>query len=174
MLMVIKRKTVILGTLAILTVIGGIAVLNSGLLGTAAGDFDYRVFVAGIGTIEGKWSGETGIAVVGLETRPDTEQGRELKVVDLLIANSGSAKTEFRSDVFLINRKGEKYGLKAEGQPKVVINPGALSQGTVVISVPKGIPDNDWLLQISGGNLPENVLLPLRVIKATGQGKKEQ
>lgn len=132
----------------------------------STGEYNYRVYVAGLGTVEGKWSGETGIAVIGLETRPAPRQGEELKVIDLLIANKSSAKRMFNSDITLVSPDGARYGLRARGQPEVIINPGAISQGTVIINVPRGLPEDGWLLEIKGGNLQETVLLPLRVARA--------
>ncbi|MCL4439478.1 MAG: hypothetical protein M1609_02465 [Firmicutes bacterium] len=165
MILVMQKRLFIAAALVLFIILVGLAAGHHRFSGVAAGDFNYRVFVAGVGTVEGKWSGDTGIAVIGLEARPAPEQGNELKVIDLLIANSGSVKVVFRSDITLINRQGRRYSLKAKGQPEVAINPGALSQGTVIISVPSGIPDNDWLLEIRGGNLKDDVVLPFRVIK---------
>lgn len=151
--------------LTLMALIGGAAklALDSG------NDFNYRVFVAGVGTVGGKWSGNTGVAVIGLETRPAPEEGQELKVIDLLVANSGASPVIFNSDITLVNQWGERFGIKAEGQPEVVVHPGTLSQGTVIISVPKGSSDRDWLMEIAGGNLPEKIFLPLRVIKIVGE-----
>jgi len=155
--------------LALLMIIGGATkmVLVSG------DDFNYRVFVAGIGTVGGKWSGNTGIAVIGLETRPASEKGMELKVIDLLVANNSSVPLLFKSNINLVNQWGERFGIKAEGQPEVVIKPGSLSQGTVIIDVRKGFSDRDWLVEIAGGNLPEKILLPLRVVKMEGDTPAE-
>lgn len=150
--------------LALLLLIGGAANMAS----VSGDDFNYRVFIAGIGTVGGKWSGNTGVAVIGLETRPASEKGMELKVVDLLVANNSSAPVVFKSNVTLVNQWGERFGIKAEGQPEVVVNPGSLSQGTVIIDVRKGFPDRNWLVEIAGGNLPEKILLPLRVVKIVG------
>lgn len=128
-------------------------------------DPNYRVFVAGTGTVEGRWCGETGIALIGLETRPAPLKGEELKIIDLLVANGGSEVLQFNADVSLINNHGERYSIESESQPKVYVNPGTLSQGTVIINVPEGNPDNNWFLEIKGGNLGEGVVLPLKVLK---------
>ena len=139
--------------------------INVSLTKESMSEFNYRVFVAGTGTVEGKWSGETGVAIIGIETRPAREQENELKVIDLLVANNSSEKKVFNSDIALINQRTGRFGLQGLDQPEVVINPGALSQGTVIISVPIGIPDSDWTLEIKGGNLEQGILLPLRVVK---------
>lgn len=139
--------------------------LNTRLIYTAVNDANYKVFVAGTGTVEGQWCGETGIAIIGLETRPAPQESNELKVVDLLITNGGSTDTKFNSDVTLINQSGARFGLKAAEQPEVLIRAGATSQGTVILSVPRGIPESEWLLEIKGGNLQDGVFLPLKINK---------
>lgn len=167
MIFIARKRNVVLAALIVVVVLGMIAVNFRFFSLPAAGDSKYRVFVAGIGTIEGKWSGETGIAVIGLETRPGAKADQELKVIDLLVANNSSEKMLFKSDIGLIDKKGRRFELKAKGQPEVSINPGALSQGTVIIGVPKGLPDQDWVLEVKGGNLQDTVLLPLKIIKVT-------
>ena len=162
-----KLRLCLLGAgfaLVLLMIIGG----ATKLVLVSGDDFNYRVFVAGIGTVGGKWSGNTGVAVIGLETRPASEKGLELKVIDLLLANNSSAPMVFKSSITLVNQWGERFGIKAEGHPEVIVNPGSLSQGTVIIDVRQGIPDRDWLVEIAGGNLPERILLPLRVVKIVG------
>jgi hypothetical protein len=163
MILIVRKRNVFLAALTVLVLLGLVTVKFSFFSRPAS--LNYRVFVAGIGTIEGKWSGETGIAVVGLETRPAAKAEQELKVIDLLVANNSSEKMQFKSDIGLIDKTGRRFELKAKGQPEVSVNPGALSQGTVIISVPKGVPDQEWILEVKGGNLKEPVLLPLKIIK---------
>jgi len=88
-------------------------------------------------------------------------------VIDLLVANNSSEKIRFNSDIGLVDKTGRRFELNAEGQPEVIINPGTLSQGTVIINVPKGVPDSEWILEVKGGNLKESILLPLRILKVT-------
>ncbi len=164
MFFLVRKSMLGLWGLLILTAIS-VAIGYARFAPVSADNLDYRVFVAGLGTVNGKWCGNTGIAVIGLETRPASEEGKELKVIDLLIANNSSVNLIFNPDIVLLNRHGQHYGLEAEGQPAVVIKAGTMSQGTVVISVPQGIPDIEWLLKIKGGNLTEGVILPLRVVK---------
>lgn len=166
MISVARKINVYLTILAIL-ILSGVFAVNLGISRSAAGSLHYRVFVAGLGIIEGKWSGDTGIAVIGIETEKAVEPGQELKVIDLLVANKSSEKMQFNSDISLIDRSGRHFKLQAKGQPEVWLNPGALSQGTVIISVPKGLPDRDWTLEVKGGNLKEPVILPLRIIKVS-------
>lgn len=128
----------------------------------------YRVFVVGVGTVEGKWCGNTGVAVIKLQTQPARKEGKDLKIVDLLIANRGSESMKFYPDIALVNRRGEQYGLKGNRQPEVVIGPGELSSGTVIIDVPRGIPDDEWHIKISRGNIEGEIILPLRVQVVTG------
>lgn len=167
MIIIARKKNLSLAAMVVVALLG-LLVLKFGFFSRpASGNMDYRVFVAGVGTIEGKWSGETGIVIVGLETRPAAEAEKELKVIDLLVANNGSEQMLFNSDIAMIDKTGRRFGLTAEGQPEVSINPGSLSHGTVIISVPKGVPDSEWILEVKGGNLPESVLLPLRILKVT-------
>lgn len=173
MIFIARKRNVVLAVLIVLILLGTIAVNYSFFSLPASGDSKYRVFVAGIGTIEGKWSGETGIAVIGLETRPAAKDDQELKVIDLLVANNSSEKMLFQSDIGLVDKKGRRYELKAKGQTEVSINPGALSQGTVIIGVPKGVPDQDWVLEVKGGNLQDTILLPLKIIKVTDLNSQE-
>ena len=164
MVLIVDRRTMLLFLVSIIIVAGGLFA-GSWFATVAADDFNYRVFVAGIGTVEGKWSGDTGIALIGLETRPAMSEEEELKVIDLLIANSRSDSMAFDSDIALVNKKGERFTINAKNQPEVVIAPGALSQGAIIINVPKGVPDSDWLLHIKGGHLKGEVILPLYVVK---------
>lgn len=164
MILVLRAKTLVLIGLFL-----GIAAIISILFiiptGASVTESNYRIFVAGIGTVEGKWHGEIGIAVVGLETRPAPIVNEELKVIDLLITNGRSEPLHFNPDITLINPKGDRYGLKASGQPQVIIKPGAMSQGTVIINVPKGTPDKFWMMEIKGGPLKDGVILPLNIQK---------
>lgn len=127
-------------------------------------DSGFRVYVHGQGTVQGVWAGHLGIAVIGVETRPDTDRGKELKVISLLVSNQNKEKVRFDPDIGLKDPRGEIYLLHGAGQPVVEIAPGAVSQGTVIIDVPRGIKDGDWRLTITGGPLPEPVDLPLKVI----------
>ncbi|MDT3700891.1 MAG: hypothetical protein RO469_15890 [Thermincola sp.] len=165
MILFVRKRMIFLAGLAVLHVLGMAAVSFGFMSKPASGTLNYRVFVAGIGTIEGKWSGETGIAVMRIETKPDVETDQELKVIDLLVANRSSEDIRFKSDIGLIDKLGRRFELQAEGQPEVSIEPGTLSQGTVMISVPKGVSDQEWLLEVKGGNLKDTVLLPLKVVK---------
>lgn len=167
MVFIARKRNVVLAALIGIVFLGMIAVNFMFFSRPVSGDLKYRVFVAGIGTVEGKWSGETGIAVIGLETRPAAKAEQELKVIDLLVVNNSSEKMLFKSDIGLIDKKGRRFELKAKGQPEVSINPGALSQGTVIIGVPKDVPNQDWLLEVKGGNLQDPVLLPLKINKVT-------
>lgn len=165
MILMFKAKTlVIIGLLLSITTVISIWLICPS--GASVNESNYRVFVAGIGTIEGKWQGEIGIALVGLETRPAPIENEELKVIDLLITNGRSDQLHFNSDITLINPKGERYGLKAKGQQQVMIKPGATSQGTVIINVPKGTPDRFWMMEIKGGPFKDGVILPLKVQKS--------
>ncbi len=168
-LLVRKRMLRLLPVLLLVLLGASLAAGRARSAAVATGDFNYRVFVAGVGTVEGKWCGSTGIAVIGLETRPGPTEEQELKLIDLLVANNSSAELLFNPDLTLVNRRGGRYGLKAKGQPEVLVKPGAMSQGTVIISVPKGFPDREWVLEIRGGNLKEGVVLPLRVAKVIGR-----
>lgn len=165
MFFIMRKRNVISAALMVLVLLGLLVVCFGFFARPASGDLNYRVFVSGIGTIEGKWSGETGIAVIGLETRQAAEAEQELKVIDLLVANKSSEKILFNSDIGLLDMTGRRFELKAKGQPEVSIDPGALSQGTVIISVPKGVPDQEWIIEVKGGNLSETVFLPLRIVK---------
>jgi len=166
MIVVARKRNMVLAALIVLVVLGLPAVNFLFFSRAASGNLNYRVFVAGIGTIEGKWSGETGVAIAGIETRPAAAQ-QESKVIDLLVANNSSEKIRFNSDIGLVDKTGRRFELNAEGQPEVIINPGTLSQGTVIINVPKGVPDSEWILEVKGGNLKESILLPLRILKVT-------
>jgi len=172
MLMIFKRQTVIFTALIIIVVLAAMVWGISMFKDAFASGFNYRVFVAGIGTVEGKWCGDTGIAVIGVETRPAPEKGYELKLIDLLVANSSSGNLVFNPDISLVNNEGKKYGLKAHGQPEVIVKAGNLSQGTIIISVPEGIPDKEWQIEIKGGNLKEGIMLPLRVMKVVVSDKR--
>jgi len=165
MLVITDRRSLYFMIVTLIIVTVGLTVASFRLVSALSEEFNYRVFVAGIGTVDGKWCGDTGIAIIGLETRPSPEKGKELKVIDLLIANNSSIEKKFDSDIYLLNPAGNRYGIKAKGQPEVIIGPGALSQGTVIISVPRGIPDNKWFMEVKGGGLGGEVILPLKVMK---------
>lgn len=165
MIWFLKKRTMWFLLTVLVLLVGILAIKTFRFTPVSAEDFNYRVFVAGLGTVDGKWAGSTGIALIGLETRPASEQDRELKVVDLLITNNSSTSLVFDSDISLVDSHGNRFGLKAQDQPEVVIKPGAMSQGTVIIDVPKGVPDNEWLLEIKGGSLLEGMILPLRINK---------
>lgn len=164
MIWFLKKRTVWF-LLIVLVFVGGLAVKTLEFTAVSTDNYNYRVFIAGLGTVDGKWCGSTGIALIGLEMRPAPEQDRELKVVDLLITNNSSTSLVFDSDISLVDSHGNRFGLEAQDQPEVVIKPGAMSQGTVIIDVPKGVPDNEWLLEIKGGSLLEGMILPLRINK---------
>ncbi|MBU7008624.1 hypothetical protein [Phosphitispora fastidiosa] len=165
MIIIIRKIRLLILAAALILTAAGFAVLQSHDIGTGAEEMDYRVFVAGMGTVAGKWCGQAGIAVIGVETRPAAEEDMELKFIDLLVANSGKTQLDFAPDIGIAVKDGRKYELHGPSQPQVVIKPGALSQGTVVISIPEGIPETDCSLEIRGGNLKsEKIMLPLRVI----------
>ena len=124
----------------------------------------YRVYVSGVGTVQGAWAGRLGIAVIGSETKADTNPEKELKVITLLVANQSKEKIRFAPDIALIDHQGNTYALHGTAQPTVEIAPGALSQGMVIIDVPRGVKDEDWRVTISGGPLPGPVTLPLQVV----------
>lgn len=168
MILIFRKATVWLLTATFILSIVGVIVAENKLREASTANYDYRVFVSGLGTVEGKWCGNIGVAIIGLETRPTPEEGKELKVIDLLVVNSSSQKITFNPDINLINSRGQKYGLSAKEQPEVVIQPGTMSQGTLMIDVPKGVPDEEWLMEVKGGNLKKGVTLPLRIIKAVG------
>jgi len=165
MIIMIRKIRIMILAAALIVTAAGFAVMQNYDIGTGAEEMDYRVFVAGVGTVAGKWCGQAGIAVIGVETRPAAEEDMELKFIDLLVANSGRTQLDFAPDIGVAVKDGRKYGLQGSTQPQVVIKPGTLSQGTVVISIPKGIPDTDCSLEIRGGNLKGEIMLPLRVIK---------
>lgn len=129
-----------------------------------AKDPGFKIYVRGLGTVQGAWAGPVGIAVTGVETRPDGDPGKELKVITLLVSNRDKKKVRFDPDIGLADLRGNKYSLQGADQPEVLIAPGATSQGTVIIDIPRGIKDEDWRLVISGGPLPGPVSLPLRVV----------
>lgn len=128
-------------------------------------DFDFKIYVYGQGTVQGAWAGPLGIAVTGVETRPDNDREKELKVISVLVKNQSSKQVRFDPDISLKDLGGNTYVLHGASQPAVEIAPGEVSQGTVIIDVPRGIKDEDWRLIVSGGPLPELVSLPLRVLK---------
>lgn len=164
MILVFRAKTLIItGLFLIIATVIGIWLIRP--TGASIADSNYRIFLAGIGTVEGKWQEEIGIALIGLETRPAPIQNEELKVIDLLVTNGRSEQLHFNPDITLINPKGEHYGLKAKGQQQVMIKPGTMSQGTVIINVPRGTPDSFWVMEIKGGPLKNGVILPLKVQK---------
>lgn len=165
MILIVRTKTLIAAGILLCTAIVIAGIYSENFKSVSVNESNYRVFVAGLGTVEGRWCGETGIAVIGLETRPAPVQSEELKVIDLLVANGGSVPVQFDADVTLTDPQGKRYSLRAKDQPKVQINPGALSQGTIIINVPKGTPDKDWMVEIKGGHLKDGVVLPLRVVK---------
>jgi hypothetical protein len=117
-----------------------------------------------VGTVQGAWAGRLGIAVIGVETKSDTNPEKELKVITLLVANQSKEKIRFDPDIALVDHKGNTYALHGAAQPMVEIAPGDLSQGVVIVDVPRGIKDEDWRLTISGGPLPGPVNLPLQVV----------
>jgi hypothetical protein len=169
MIMKFKNMRVMTGLLALIA--AGIFMILGDIktVPVVKDGMDYRVFVAGLGTVQGKWCGQTGIAIMGLETRPASEKGNELKVIDLLIANSGEKDMIFNSEVSLVDSAKGRYGINGNTQPEVVVRAGMLSQGIIIISVPKGIPDSKWTLESKGGNLKDTVILPLKVQKVTGK-----
>lgn len=124
----------------------------------------YRVYVHGVGTVQGAWGGRLGIAVIGVETKPDTNPEKELKVITLLVANQSREKIRFDPDIALVDHKGNTYALHGAAQPMVEIAPGTLSKGVVIIDVPRGIKDESWRLTVTGGPLPGPVTLPLQVV----------
>ncbi len=166
MVFVIRKIWLLVFTIAFILTAAGIIVLQDPGCGTGVDEMNYRVFVAGMGTVAGKWCGQAGIAVIGVETKPAGDKEMDLKFIDLLVANNGTTPLDFDPDISVHVKDGRKYGLQGSAQPRVTINPGALSQGTVVISLPRGIADPDCTLEIRGGHLKEGVRLPLRVIKA--------
>jgi len=166
MVLVFKKQAVWCIIAAIIVMAGGAAWMKGQPDQAVGAELDYRVFVTGLGTIKGKWSGKTGIAVLGVETGKVPEEGQELKVIDLLVFNGSSEDLVFNPDLTLIRGEGDSYGLKAGEQPEVIVRPGKMSQGTVIIGIPAGVPDNQWILQIKGGNLVNSITLPLRVVKA--------
>lgn len=164
MILVLRAKTlIIMGLLIMIIAILGVCLIRP--TGASVNKANYRIFVAGIGTVEGKWQGEIGVAVIGLETRPAAVEKEELKVIDILITNGRSEELHFNPDIALINPKGERFGLQAEGQQQVMIKPGAMSQGTVIINVPRGTPEMSWMMEIKGGPFKDGVIMPLRVQK---------
>jgi len=165
MIITIRKIRLLILAAALIMTAAGFAVLQNYDIGTGAEEMDYRVFVAGIGTVAGKWCGQAGIAVIGVETRPAAEEDMELKIIDLLVANSAKTQLDFDPDISVTVKDGKKYGLQGSTQPQVAIKPGTLSQGTIIISIPKGIPDTDCSLEIRGGSLKGGVTLPLKVIK---------
>lgn len=165
MIFIIRKNRLLIVAAVLILTAAGLTVLQNDDIGTGAEEMDYRVFVAGIGTVAGKWCGQAGIAVIGVETRPAAEEDMELKFIDLLVANSAKTQLDFNPDISVTVKDGRKYGLQGSTQPQVAIKPGTLSQGTIVISIPKGIPDADCSLEIRGGNLKGGITLPLRVIK---------
>lgn len=161
MIIAVERKKILVSLGFILvTFLFGIS-FHPALENVLARDFDFRIFVAGVGTVEGKWCQTTGLAIIGLETRPSPVDGQDLKIIDLLVANNGSAPLLFDADINLVTKQGKRFGLTAAGQPQVVVNPGEISQGTVMINVPEGMPDDQWVLEIKGGSLHEGVTLPI-------------
>ena len=165
MVLLIRRRAIWAAVL-LLTVTMAAAVISSTIqVPVSADNFKYRVYVTGVGPVEGRWGGRTGIAVIGVKTLPALSESNELKTVDLLIANSSSSDLIFDPDITLINHLGQRFGLKGKGQPEVLIKPGSLSHGTVQIEVPKGISDDKWALEIKGGHLSKGVCLPLKVVK---------
>ncbi len=168
MILIIRDKMFLITGILICAVLVLTGLWSRKETGVLVNEPNYRVFVAGLGTVEGRWSGQIGIAIIGLETRSAAAAEEEQKVLDLLVANQGSAPVQFDADITLIDPQGRRYGLKAREQPAVQINPGTLSQGTVIINVPKGNPDENWTVEIKGGNLKDGVILPLRVVKVKG------
>jgi len=128
------------------------------------GNLGFKIYVHELGTVKGAWAGRLGIAVIGVETRPDTDPAKELKVITLLVVNRNKEKIRFDPDVALVDDKGNSYALHGAGQPLVEIAPGEVSQGVVIIDVPKGVKDEYWRFNISGGPLPGPVSLPLKVV----------
>ena len=166
MILLIRKKWLAAAGLFILMFGAGFMLLITGHAATGTGSMNYRVFVAGVGTVDGKWCGQTGIAIIGLKTGPAAEKDMELKAIDLLVANQSENPLVFDPDIAIITEDGFRYGLKAINQQQVVIKPDTLSQGTVLISVPKGTKNEGCLLEIKGGNLKDGLILPLRVIKS--------
>lgn len=170
MLIIVDRKKFILGFLCLLIIIISLTFMVFRVVTETKGQAvsgKYRVFVSGTGTVEGAWSGSIGIAVIGVATKAAPEPDKELKVIDVLITNAGNDSINFNPDFILVNKQGEEYILTPDGQPEVIIKPGTMSQGTVIIDVPRGTTDEDLTFEVKGGCFPTGIKLPLKVQKIT-------
>ena len=167
MLIMINRRSVkLIITALVLLALPAIAYgLKGGLPVTTNDDsLGFKIYVQGLGTVRGAWTGSMGIALIGVETRPDTDPAKELKVMTLLVANQSKKIIRFEPDIALVDKQGKAYDLQGASQPQVEIAPGTLSQGVVIIDVPKGNRDENWTLKLSGGPITGAVSLPLRVV----------
>lgn len=167
MFVLVSRNRLVLWSFGILMFVMGLSLFiqGTGKNSWVVSSGKYKVFVSGVGTVEGVWAEKLGIALIGLQTKPAPEPDRELKYIDVLVANAGDEPIVFNPDFTLTDKKGSQYVLTSDGQPQAEIKPGTMSQGTVIIDVPKGIKDEDLTLEIKGGCLPQGVVMPLKVSK---------
>lgn len=166
LIMFVDRRRLIKAAVLFLTILAitGYGMLKVVTKTVQAENPVFKIYVNGLGTVQGAWAGPVGIAVTGVETRPDNSPDKELKFITLLVSNREKKAVRFDPDIGLADRRGNKYSLQGANQPEVQIAPGSTSQGTVIIDVPRGKKDEDWRLIISGGPLPGPVNLPLQVV----------